>query len=205
VADVAMPGENAQRALLATTADQDLRPALLNRSGHVERAIDAIELALERRPLLREHQPRDLHGLLEAVHAARNRRELEAVTQVLVLVPRRPDAQDRPAFRDHVERRHLFREQRRVPIGDAGDQRPELDARGARGDACKGRVGLEHRRGLRTHAPDLIEVVHHGDEVEARSLGSPRLLDHVVEQLVVGDAREREVGHVKAEEQSSHD
>src|SRR5207245_106485 len=92
VPDVAVLGEDAQRSLLAAAADQDLRPTLLDRPRHVESALDAIELALERRSVLREHQLRDLHRLVEAVHPARDRWKLDAVADVLVLVPRRADA-----------------------------------------------------------------------------------------------------------------
>jgi len=42
-------------------------------------------------------------------------------------------------------------------------------------------------------------VVHDGHEVEAGFFGRLRLLDHTIEQPLVGDARESEVGHVKPE------
>ena len=98
VPDVPVLGEDAQRALFPAASDQDLRPALLDGPRHVERALDSIELALERRALLGEHQLRDLHGLIEAIHAARDRRELDPVTHMLVLVPRSADPEDRAPF-----------------------------------------------------------------------------------------------------------
>ena len=187
----------------SAAADQDLRAALLNRTRHVERALYAEELPFERRPVFREHELGDLHRLVQAVHATRDGRKVDAIANVLVLIPRGTDPEDGATPGDDVEGRDLFGQQRRIAIGDAGDQGSELDARSPRRDGGERRVGLEHRVGLRTDATDLIEVVHHGDEVETGGLSRLRLLDHMVEQLVVGNTGERVVGHVKTEE-SSH-
>ena len=121
---------------------------------------------------------------------------------MLVLVPRRADAKDGPALGDHVEGGDLLREQGRIPVGDSRHQRGELDAAGLRGEGRQRDVRLEHRLGLRADATNLIEVVHHGDEVEACGLGRLGILDHPVEQSRAIGAGEREVGHVKSEKQA---
>src|SRR6266567_574176 len=73
VTDVSVLGEDAESAPLAAAADEDLRPALLDRSRHVERAVDSEEPPLERGALLREHEPGDLYRLFQPVHAPTNR------------------------------------------------------------------------------------------------------------------------------------
>src|SRR5207249_7545290 len=119
VSDVTVLGEDVEGALLATAADQDLRAALLDRSRHVERAVDAVELALERRPLFGKQQLGDGHRLRKPVHAPGDRRVIEAVADMLVLVPRRADAEDGATLGDDVEGGDLLGDQRRVAIGDA--------------------------------------------------------------------------------------
>ena len=61
------------------------------------------------------------------------------------------------------------------------------------------RVRLEHRIGLRTHAADLIEVVHHRHQAEAGSLSSAGALDHAIEQGGARGPWERVVRHMKSE------
>ena len=64
------------------------------------------------------------------------------------------------------------------------------------------RVGLQHRCLFRADAADLVEVVHHRDDVEAGRLGRLDEAHEVLEELVVRHAREGEEGHVVAEEGS---
>ena len=197
-----MAGNQAQRSLLAAAADQDPRPACLDRPRLVERGLDPVEAALERRTLLREHEAADRQRLVEAVHALADAREIEPVPAMLRLVPGRPHPQDGPAAGDHVERRHDLRQVRWGAVGDAGDERPDPDARGPGGDPGKGRIGLEHRRVFRTHPADLVEVVHHGHEVEAHRFGAAGDVHDVLEERLRPDSRERVVGKVVPEHRS---
>jgi hypothetical protein len=43
-------------------------------------------------------------------------------------------------------------------------------------------------------------MVHDGHEVEAGLFGCLRLLDHAIEQAVVGDTLESEIGHVETKQ-----
>jgi hypothetical protein len=128
VSVVGVARHEAKRPLLPAAADEDARPAGLDRAGPVERGVDPVEAPLERRPLLGEHPSADRERLVQAVHPLADPREVEAVALVLRLVPGRPDPQDRPAARDDVQRGHGLGEKRRVAVGDAGDQRPQPDA-----------------------------------------------------------------------------
>src|SRR4029077_15928410 len=91
VPDVSMRGEDSKRPFFTGPTDQDLRAAWLYGRGSVERAVDAIVLALERGTLFGKHQLDDCHSLVQPVHAPADRRKLVAVAQMLVLVPGRPD------------------------------------------------------------------------------------------------------------------
>ena len=192
-------GSDPQRPLLAATADEDGRAAGLDRAGAVERLVDAVVLALEARPFLREHELGDGQRLLEAVHPLLHRREVDPVADVLLLVPGGPDAEDGPAARQHVQRRDLLGEHRRIAVRDAGHERAQADRRGLAGQRGEDRPALEHRLGGRAHARDLVEVVHHGDELEAGRLGGLGLLDDAVEEALRRDVRVAVAGEVKTE------
>ena len=90
--------------------------------------------------LLAEHGPADLQGLLEALHALGDRREVEAVARVLVVVPGRADAEDGPARGDDVEGRHHLGQIGRVAVGDARHHRAEAGPLGPRRDGGEQRV-----------------------------------------------------------------
>ncbi len=170
VARVAALGDEPQRPLLPAAADQDRGPAGSDRTWDVEGVLDAVVGAVEAGCVLAEHEPADLHGLRETLEALARRGELEPVSPVLLLVPGRADAEDRATRRDDVERRHDLREQRRIAIGDAGDERAETDVRRTRGEGPEQGVPLEHRVRRRAHHGDLVEVVHHPDRVESGAL-----------------------------------
>ena len=192
-------GGDAQRPLLAATADEDRRTAGLDRARAVERLMDAVVVALEARPFLGEHELGDRQRLLEAVHPLLHRREVDPVADVLLLVPGGADAEDRPATRQHVQRRDLLGEHRRIAVRDAGHERAQADRRGLAGQRGEDRPALEHRLGGRAHALDLVEVVHHGDELEAGRLGGLRLLDDAVEEALRRHVRMAVAGEVQTE------
>src|SRR3989442_5293114 len=196
------PMISAAWATVAVTPYQDLRPARLNGTRHVERAIDPVVLAFEGRPLLGEHEPGDGQRFVEPVHALRDRRKLNPVAVVLVLVPRGADAEDGATARNHIKGRDHLGQQSRIAVCDPGHERAQLDPRRLSRERAQRGVRLHHRLGLRTDAAYLIEVVHHRDEVEAGRLSRPRVLDHAVEQSVARDAAESEGGHVETEERS---
>ena len=112
---------------------------------------------------------------------SRVRGKVEAEAVVLLLVPRGADAEDGAAVRDHVERRDDLGEQRGVAVRDAGDERAELHAFGARGERAEQRVRLEDRLVGPAERGQLPEVVHHPHRLEPARLGRDRVRAHVVE------------------------
>ena len=188
-----------QRPLLAAATDEDARSAGLDRARDVERLVDPVVGPGEGRAVLGEHRPDDRQRLVEAVHPLADRRELVAVADVLLLVPGRPEPEDRPTAGDDVERRRRLGQERRVAVGHAGHERAQPDPRRLAGERGEGRPALEHRIGDRSDALDLVEVVHHGDEAEPGRLGGTRLLDDAIEQPLGRRVRERVVGQVQAE------
>src|SRR4029077_1420941 len=63
-----------------------------------------------------------------------------------------------------------------VVIDGAGHHRAELGARGHSRDEGEGGIALENVVMLRSVHPDLPEVVHHPDGIEAGLVGGPRNL-----------------------------
>ena len=205
VAGVGVLGHQPERSPFARAADEDRDTAGPHRPGEVQRAVRPVEATLEGELLLGEHPAADLHRLLEAPEALAGRRELEAVAVVLVLVPRRPDAQDGSARRHDVQRGDDLGEQRGVPVRHPGDHGSQGDPGGPSGDPPEQRVGLQHRLGPPAHVGDLVEVVHHPDRIEPRLLGSHCDLGDALEQILIGDAGVGEAGDLEAEsEHLSH-
>ena len=89
-------------------------------------------------------------------------------------------------FDADVEGRDDLGQQRRVPVGDTGDERAQAHPVGHHRQRAEGRVGLEHLELGRAQHRQLPEVVHHPHRVEAGLLGGPRLFHHPVEQGVSG-------------------
>ena len=173
-----------QRSLLTAAADEDLRTARLDRSRHVERLLDPVVRARERRALLGEHRLDDRERFLQPIHPLADRREVVAIALVLDLVPGGAEAEDRPPAGDGVERRDLLGQQRRIAVRDARDERAQPHARGLAGEGGEHRPALEHRLVRPADAVDLVEVVHDRDDIEAGRLGGLGLLDDAVEQLL---------------------
>ena len=93
----------------------------------------------------------------------------------------------------------LLGQHRRIAIRDAGHERAEADRRGLAGQRGEDRPALEHRLGGRAQTRDLVEVVHHGDELEAGGLGRLGLLDDAVEEALRRDVRVAVAGEVETE------
>ena len=135
VAHVGVLRDESQRALLAASTDHDRRTAGPQRLGNIARVGRLVVAALEGRTFVAQHSATDLHGLLQPVETFARAREVEAVADVLDVVPRGADAEDGPAVRDHVERRDHLGEECRIAIRDSGDECAELYPLGTRGQS----------------------------------------------------------------------
>ena len=89
----------------------------------------------------------------------------------LVLVPGGADAEPGAAARQDVERGRRLDPQPRVAVVDAADHQPETRPFGLGGHEPERRPALEHRVLDRTDAPDLEEVVHDPERIEADLVG----------------------------------
>ena len=157
VAHVGVLRDEPQRALLAAPADHDRRAAGLQRLRHVARVVGACRSG----PANVGRSSRSSARQICTASSSRSRRsprtrEVEAVARVLDVVPGRADTEDRAAVRDDVERRDHLREQRRVAVRDAGDERAELRpvrcAPRARRAACTPRGSVRRVRRARAAA-----------------------------------------------------
>src|SRR5579872_4520258 len=97
VARVRVAGHQPEGLLLARAADQDRRVRAAERLRRVQRAGQVVVLAVERRLGARPHLLADEDGLFEPLETLGGGREEQAEAAGLVLVPRRADAEDRPA------------------------------------------------------------------------------------------------------------
>ncbi len=81
---------------------------------------------------LGQQQVDHLEGLVEAVEPLTQRREVDAVCLVLLLIPPGAKTQLEAAARDHIDRRRHVCQHRRVAIRVPGDHHPEPQALGHR-------------------------------------------------------------------------
>jgi hypothetical protein len=169
VAGVRVLRDQQQRLLLSPAADEDGRAA--HRQRRVEQPVEAVVLPHVRGLVAGEHLPADEQRLLQPLEPLGGRREQQAQAARLVGVPGRADAQHGPAAGEHVEGGHRLGQQTRFPVRDAGDQGEQLGPSGVRGEEAEGRVRLQHVVLGWADDPDLPEVVHHADPVEARLVG----------------------------------
>src|SRR3981081_4303395 len=87
VRQVGVTGHQPEGPPFATSADQDPGAAWLDRTGTVQRSLDPVVTTYKARAYLGEHEPANAQRLVEPVHALAYRREVEAVPDVLGLVP----------------------------------------------------------------------------------------------------------------------
>jgi hypothetical protein len=114
--------------------------------------------------------PDDREGLLEAGDPVVER---EAEAAVLGLVPAGTEPDDQPAVGDLVDRGGELREHRRRMEARRGDERPDLDPRGDRGDPSEGGPGLPGAARLAVLVA-VEEVVAEPDRVEPDRLRGHR-------------------------------
>src|SRR3954471_14683888 len=174
VAAVGVLRHQPERLPLPAAADHDRDAWPADRLRRVEEPcrvdVVAVECAL-RAALALEHRVGDAERVLEQLEPHAERRELEPEASRLLLVPRRPDAEPRPAAGQHVERRRRLGPQPGLAVMDAADHQPEPGATGVRGEEAKRCPALEHRIRGRPDAADLEEVVHDPDRIEAGVVG----------------------------------
>ena len=125
----------------------------------------------ERRRALAPHQRQELEGVLEQLVAAGDGREVPAVELVLAPEPRRAEATERAAARQHVEGGDDLGEVGDVAVRDAVDERAEASGGRGGGEEPERRRGLGDVLPLPADRRDLDEVVHHRDRREANLLG----------------------------------
>ncbi len=156
-------GDQAERLPLPAAADHDRDPGPGQRLGGVQQARGRVmgSLVASLRPALTgEHRVGDLERLLEHLEAGREGRHREAQGRALLLVPRRPDAQPRPAAGQDVERGGGLDPEPGQPVVDAADHQAKARPPCVGGQEPERRPALEHRVLGRPKAPDLEEVIH---------------------------------------------
>ena len=179
----------------AVRRDADLGPRLLVRlRGHRD-VVEAVILALVRKPVLGPGLFQDFERLGEAVAAF-------AVRHAIGLVGAREaaatDAEDQPAVADLIDRRDLLGEAQRMAQRQHLDRGADLHPLGAGGD----RAGQgQRRRQHRTLRRDMDLGQPH--RVEAPALGRVDLLERGRERLLVADPG-RPLKFVKHAELETH-
>ena len=130
--------------------------------GCAHQPVDAVVVAREGHRLVgRQQRLHDRHRLGQPLDAGAGRIEADARPAVVVGCPAGAEREPDPAVRQLVERRHLLREQRRVPEVVAEHHRPE---RQVVGDQRGGREGGD--------GPELqVEVVGDAEPRVAQVLG----------------------------------
>src|SRR5215831_17889148 len=98
--------------------------------GRVERALQPVVCAVERLVVAMPHLETDTKRFFEALEPLAERRERDPKPQALLGIPTSADAKKRAAAGQHVQRRNDLRQQPRVAVMHARDQRTELDLSG---------------------------------------------------------------------------
>ena len=97
--------------------------------------------------------------------------EVDAEGGVLLREPAQPEATDRPAVRQHVERGDRVGEHGRMTEERRRDEHAEPDPLGDTGQPGERGVRLGQVLPRRTDLRDLAQVVHHPDVLDAGRLG----------------------------------
>src|SRR5437879_8909696 len=105
VAGVAVLRHHPQRLLLAGAADHNGRVRALYGLRRVQRALELVVLAVIWLFVARPHLQRDLQCLFQPLEALGRRGDRHTQPTMLLLVPRRADAEIGAPTREYVERR----------------------------------------------------------------------------------------------------
>src|SRR5262249_25997801 len=174
IAGVSVLSDQAQRLLLAATANQDRRMWALHRLRHVEWAFELIVLAHERRLVSTPHLVRDPQRLLQPLETLLQRRKGNAKTPMLLLVPCSANSEVGAAVREHVESGCSLDKHTWMAIRDASNHRAQAQAVGDASCESQRRPTLKHLILRWTVAPYLEKVIHHPKAVEASALNPAR-------------------------------
>ena len=154
--------------------------------------MDAVEAALVGHPLLRPQRGDQLEQL---VHAGAALAVRDADGLELGLHPAHPDAEDRPATGQLVERRPLLRELHRLAERQHQDERAELDRAGDPRQRRQQRDRLEPGRPVGRRGDEQVVDEHRG--LEAEVLGTTQVGAHLGERRRL--VAKREARQPKAE------
>ena len=181
VARVGIAGDEPGGPARPVAADQDAWAAGGERRRHVDRLLQPVMVARDRRAVAGEHRPGDPERLLEPGEALGRGREGESETEGFPAVPAGAETERRPTTAGQdIERRRLLHERSGMAEMDTGDQWAELDPVRRLGQEPERRVRLEHRL-LRAPPAGVLgqlePVVHHPEAGEPRRLGSLGDLD----------------------------
>src|ERR1700686_599615 len=113
------------------------------------------------------HGEANLEGLFQPLEAFLHRRKGNAESLAFRLVPGGADAQPGASAGEDVERGDGFRQDAGVAIDGARHHGAELDSRGYPSHVAERAIAFEHLVVFGAVHPDLPEVVHHPDGVEA--------------------------------------
>jgi hypothetical protein len=132
--------------------------------------VPSLETAVVAAPGLDRH----LERLLEHLEAVAQWGHGEAETLRLLDVPGGADAEVGPTARQHVERGRSLDPEPGLAVVDAADHQPEPCPAHVCRHVPERREALQHRLLDLAHAPDLEQVIHDPDRVEADLIGRPR-------------------------------
>ena len=169
---VGVGGGKAWRARCPVPAHDEGWVRSLGRLGQGGTVLEVEVVAVEAELLVVGRPPQtgeDGEGLLQALEALAQGRELEAVGGVLGVVPAGAQAELDPAARHVVDLGHLDGEQAGWAEGGAGDEGAQPDALGLTGDGTQGQPGVG--RPGQTVAAHGEEVVRAEEGVEACGFG----------------------------------
>ena len=129
-------------------------------------------LAFERERIRREQSANDLHCFFERVDAILRREKRDTELGVLLVEPRGAVRQLESSARRVIDGDCFRREHGWMPVGHAGHEQSEANARSDTGKRGERRVSFETLpRSVAVHRLEVIEAPH---AVEAEALGKTR-------------------------------
>src|SRR5207248_8114920 len=114
-------------AAWTAAADPDRWVRLLHRSWPLLRVAQRHDPPVVGHDLAGEQALHDLERVLEQIEPGRRRRERDAQLDMLLVEPRGAERELETAMRRVVDRQRLRGEHRRMPVGDARNEKPETD------------------------------------------------------------------------------